>query len=210
MIEPSNPLENRISQTRRVSVLLSLDLPPNCETNDWPTHILFDTGNYPGAIWGLLDGWVKDGSASDGGDKPIVLLNVPEEDPEWLPKVSELSSWGSNVLMPILRGCWFGIKEDGYPHLESLGQSSLQQVSGKTVGYELRSLQKFHWAIVTIREPSGSAVRLQTPSYEDEAMIKQHCENAMEWGEVFATGRRYESGAGEVFLVESWSSLRDL
>jgi len=113
MTEPSNPLENRISQTRRVSVLVSLDLPANCETNDWPAHIIFDTGNYPCAMWGLLDGWIKDGSASGAGDKPIVLLDVPEEDAEWLPKVSDLSSWGSSMIMAILRECWFGSKEDG-------------------------------------------------------------------------------------------------
>jgi len=208
MTDASNPLENRISQTRRVSVLVSLDLPPNCEANDWPAHIIFDTGNYPCAMWGLLDGWIKDGSASGAGDKPIVLLNVAEEDAEWLPKVSELSSLGSNLVMAMLRECWFG-KEDG-THLEPLGQTCLQQVSGKTVGYELRSLHNFHWAIVTIREPSGSVVQLQIPSYQDQATIKQHCENAVEWGEVFATGRRYESGAGEVFLVEQWSSLKDL
>jgi len=101
-------------------------------------------------------------------------------------------------------------QQRGWEPLEPLGQPRLQQVSGKTVGYELRTLQDFHWAIVTIREPSGSAVQLQIPSYQDEAMVKQHCENAMEWGEVFATGRCYESGVGEVFLVEEWSSLRDL
>jgi len=204
---PSNPLENRISQTRRVSVLVSLDLPPNCETNDWPAHILFNIGNYPGAMWGLLDGWIKDGSASGAGDKPIVLLDVPEDDAEWLPKVSELSSLGSNLVMAMLRESWFG-KEDG--HLQPLGGPCLEQVEGKTVGYELRSLQNFHWAILIIREPSGRAVQLQIPSYRDEEEIKQHCENAMEWGEVLATGRRYESGAGEVFLVEQWSSLREL
>jgi len=56
----------------------------------------------------------------------------------------------------------------------------------------------------------GSVAVCSEESVDNREPVRQHCETAMDWGEVLATGHWYESGAGEVFLVESWSSLKDL
>jgi len=57
MSEPSNPPENRIPQTRRVSLLLTLELPMSFDTAGWPCYIHLN-GLASSACWGLLDGFL--------------------------------------------------------------------------------------------------------------------------------------------------------
>ena len=89
-------------------------------------------------------------------------------------------------------------------------------ISGKVLSYELKVPPEIcdagegHWAVLTVQDVNGRLAEIHTPIYEDEATVKQHCEKAMEWGEVWATGYWYESGVGKVFLVEKWSSIRNL
>jgi len=221
MRKPQNSPEERINPdaeegqreipplTRRVSVLLDLGVPDHLDDALLPSHIRMDDDGQSIICGALLIGCLESGRASTMEGKPVVVLNASEEDAEWLPKVSELATWGSKMVMLLLRLCWFG-KEERWTQLKPVGQSdNLYQVVGKAVGYQLQSEEVYPWAVVFLEKPGGAPAQIHIPSYRDEATVKERCEAAMEGKRVWATGYWYASGAGRVFRVKEWSRVID-
>jgi len=194
MSVPQNSPEERINQdadegqrersereipplTRRLSVLVDLGVPDHLDAGLLPSHIRMDDDGQSIICAALLIGCLDSGKASAVEGKPVVVLNTSEEDRDWLPKVSELATWGAKMIMSLLRLCWFG-EDEKWIELNPLGQPDgrLYQVEGKAVDYVLKvtSEPKYPWAVLTLEESDGRMVQLETPAfYGDEARIFQ-------------------------------------
>jgi len=206
------------SEIRRGSVLVNFELLPGNDTSHWPSQFRLDDPAACAMFWGFMDKMFQVGLASSVEGKPVVVLNASEEDAEWLPKVSEMATWGSKMTMLFLRLCWFG-KDERRTQLNPVGRSDdcLFQVEGKPVCYEVKVLPEifgpglhYAWAVLTLEESDGRLVQLYTPAfYDDEAAVRERCEAAMEGKKVWATGYWYASGAGRVFRVKEWSRVID-
>jgi len=237
MTEPQNSPEERINQDseegqtsppgavekkiaplpRRISVLVNLGVETDFQASLLPSHIRFDDDGPSIICAALLIGSLEGGKASVVPGKPILVLDVPKEDAEWLPTLSDLGSWLSRMILILLRLCWFGKDE---PRIEQFKQDRqshvLCQVEGKPVSYVLKALPEtfgtgaeWPWAVVTLEEPGGALVQLHIPSYDDEVTVKERCEAAMEGRIITASGHWYDSGVGRVFRVKKWARIVD-
>jgi len=131
-MQPQNSPEERINQdpeegqlaereippsTRRVSLLLSLDLRPSCVTDRWPTHILFADSRYAGALWGLLDNWIGNGTATSPEERRNLDVEIGQSQ-----SLSVLSPLEHGMPVEAIEPDYFVIEEEG-------GKANLYEVN---------------------------------------------------------------------------------
>jgi len=204
-----------MAKSKQVSVLLTLDLPPDFDTSSWPAHMKLNP-MISGGLWGGLDAAIKMGSTTAGEASHIVALTFDDKDyPDWLPKATLASSWCSRVVKPILQHMLKGDASEGV-HLWPLGteppKSQLQSDSvrvtlrGKPTG-ESRIRECEHeelgWGYQGMLEVKAAWITFRAYYFfADRDKLQEEFDRITAAGEVQVTGRMENGGAGDELIPE--------
>ena len=131
-----------MAESKKVSLLLTLELTASFETEHWPAHMTIDS-TIAGVIWGGLNAALEMGCATPGEASHIVALTFNDKAyPDWLPKVTLAEPGCSRVITPLLRHALKEDTDEGM-QLSPLGDEPPQpQLEANSVRVNLRGVPK--------------------------------------------------------------------